>query len=132
VTEQRFTSTSQYRCKATTLLGEAGVTDRVDATVEAMQSARGNGASDRSLRVAERTGQLPNGDDPVLPARQSGQGVMRARLTFPSHTDGKVERGVFSPPLCPPTGAKTHLASCGFRHVGGRAPRPYASCKDLN
>lgn len=49
----------------------------VHAAMESMQTTSGKSPSDRTLRIAKRPLQLPNGDDAMLAPGHLRQGTMR-------------------------------------------------------
>jgi diacylglycerol kinase family enzyme len=51
------------------------VTDGEDSAVEAVQMASGDGTVNCASRIAQRTRQLPDGDDAMLPFGQIRKGV---------------------------------------------------------
>ncbi len=91
--QERTGSAGKHGGKATTLLGKARVTDRIHTAMEAMQSSRSCGPVNRAPRVAERTGQLTDRDDPVLALRKVCQGLVGSLRSFVPHS-GQRERSV--------------------------------------
>jgi len=101
MTEEASWSACQNRGEALALKGEACMTDGKDAALEPMQMAGRNSAVDRSSRITERSRQLPNRDNAVLPLRHFRQRHMcpsKVRRSFVPHSEPKDRRTSVSPP----------------------------------
>ena len=86
MTEEGTSSAGEDGGQTTTMLGEAGMTYCVDATVNAMQVPRRRGSVHGALGVAGRTGQLADRDDTVLAFRQLRELPVCALRSFAPHS----------------------------------------------
>ena len=93
--EHGFIAAGEDGGVASSIIGEARVSDRVDPTVDPPQPTCLEGARNVALRKPELT-QLPERHDSVLSFRQLGQGAMRTH--FSPHTGDKGVRCLNSPP----------------------------------
>jgi hypothetical protein len=93
--QQRPRSGGQHRRQALPMQREVRVPDCVDAAMEAMQPPGSHPSADGPMGVAESP-QLPDRDNTMLPAGQSGQ-LLARRRAFGPHRESKLYGGPESP-----------------------------------
>jgi hypothetical protein len=84
VAQERIGSTGENRRQALAVEREVGVADSEDPSVETMQTPRAHRAMNGRFRKAERSRQLTDRDDPMLPLREIRKRAMSSRRVFRS------------------------------------------------
>ena len=95
VTEHRTIASREHGRQAASMLGYRRMADRICASIESVQPAGADRATDRGARIAE-VFELAMRRDAVLHGRQSRQSPVRSY--FCPHTGNKCDRNDFLPP----------------------------------